>query len=74
MKIKGLSNKALAVMLKRHPSRISRHLKHGQALEHETIRRLYFITHGAVQPNDFFDLENCPDDLREHFQGRKDVA
>lgn len=40
-------------------------------LDHESIRRMYFITHGAVQPNDFFDLENCPEDLRDHFYGKK---
>ena len=72
MKVKGVSKKDLSVLLKRHLSRIGLHLNHGTPLGHEAIRRLYFITHGAVQPNDFFDLENCPEDLREHYYGRKE--
>lgn len=64
------SNTDLSRVIKRHVSRIGRHLNHGTRLDHETIRRIYFASRGAVQPNDFFDLENCPEDLREHFYGK----
>lgn len=52
-------------------SMINRHLLHGRVLPHEVIRRIYFITHGSVRPDDFYSLEICPDDLREHFHGPK---
>lgn len=73
MSIKKVSQTTVAFLAKRSVSQINRHLKHGRSLDHETIRRLYFISHGSVTPNDFYDLENCPEDLREHFLGRKDA-
>lgn len=48
---------------------INRHLLHGRMLPPEVVFRLYFITHGSVRPDDFYDLENCPADLRELFYG-----
>jgi hypothetical protein len=69
--IKKVTQTAVAGLLGKSVSQLNRHLTHNRNLDHESIRRLYFISHGAVQPNDFFDLENCPEDLREHYYGKK---
>jgi hypothetical protein len=48
---------------------INRNVLYGRDLPPEVKRRVFFITHGSVRPDDFYDLNHCPDDLREHYLG-----
>ena len=69
--IKRISQTLVARLGGTSASSINRHILHGRTLDHEVMRRMYFLSQGAVQPNDFFDLENCPPDLQEIFYGPK---
>lgn len=43
---------------------INRHLVHGRVLKQELVVRIYYITFGAVRPDDYYDLENVPADIK----------
>lgn len=64
--LRKMSQTELARLANTSISTINRHLKHGRVLDPKVIVRIFFITLGAVRPNDFYDLENCPADL-QHF-------
>lgn len=69
MKLKKMSQTELARLAKTSVSTINRHLKHGRVLDPKIIIRIFFITMGAVRPDDFYDLENCPPDLEPFLLG-----
>ena len=52
-------------------STINRHLKHGRVLDPKVIVRIFFITMGAVRPDDFYDLENMPPDIIQLMKSAK---
>ena len=45
-------------------STINRMLKGQKIPTHDLAVRIYFVTHGAVQPNDFYDLSVVPPEVR----------
>lgn len=45
-------------------SSINRILKGQKIPTHDLAVRIYFVTHGAVQPNDFYDLSEAPPEVR----------
>lgn len=66
LKLKNMSQTELARLAKTSVSTISRHIKHGRVLDPKVIIRIFFITLGAVHPDDFYNLENCPADLEPY--------
>ena len=52
-------------------STINRHLKHGRVLDPKVIVRIFFITMGAVRPDDFYDLETVPEDINQFIGNAK---
>lgn len=70
LKIKKMSQTELAALAKTSVSTINRHLKHGRVLDPKVIIRIFFITLGAVRPDDFYDLETCPADLEAYLLGQ----
>ena len=45
-------------------STINRMLKGQKIPTHDLAVRIYFVTNGAVQPNDFYDLSVVPPEVR----------
>ena len=66
LKFKKMTQTELANLAKTSVSTINRHLKHGRVLDPKVIIRIFFITLGAVRPDDFYNLENCPADLEPY--------
>lgn len=64
LKLVGLKQSELAEMVGCSVSTINRHIKHGRILDPDMVVRIYFITMGAVRPDDYYDLENIPADVR----------
>ena len=60
----GMSQTELAELAGCSVSTVNRHIIHGRVLEHELIVRIYFITFGAVRPDDYYDLENVPPEVK----------
>lgn len=71
LKFKKMTQTELAGLAKTSVSTINRHLKHGRVLDPKVIIRIFFITLGAVRPDDFYDLETCPADLEPYLIGQK---
>lgn len=63
LKLRKMSQTELAYLAKTSVSTINRHVKHGRVLDPKVIVRIFFITLGAVRPDDFYDLQVCPPDL-----------
>ena len=61
----------LSVLVGYSVSTINRHLKHGRVLDPKVIVRIFFITMGAVRPDDFYDLENVPQDIAHLMKSAK---
>lgn len=71
MKLTKMSQTELAVLARTSVSTINRHLKHGRVLDPKVVTRIYFITFGAVRPDDFYDLTTAPADLEQLMTGLK---
>jgi hypothetical protein len=64
LKLVGMKQSELAQMVGCSVSTINRHIKHGRILDPDVVVRIYFITMGAVRPDDYYDLENVPPDVQ----------
>lgn len=53
----------LACKVGTNVSTINRVLKGGKIPTHDIVVRIYFVTLGAVQPNDFYDLASIPPEM-----------
>ena len=71
LKLKKMSQSQLARLAKTSTSTINRHITHGRVLDPKIIIRIFFITMGAVRPDDFYDLETCPPDLEGYWLGQQ---
>jgi DNA-binding transcriptional regulator YdaS (Cro superfamily) len=63
LKLVGMKQTELAKLVGCSVATINRHIKHGRILDPEVVVRVYFITTGAVRPDDFYDLENIPPEI-----------
>ena len=63
LKLTGISQTELSAMVGCSVSTINRHIKHGRVLDPEVIVRIFFVTMGAVRPDDFYDLDNMPPEI-----------
>lgn len=66
-----MSQTELARLAKISIPTINRHLKQGRVLSPKIVVRIFFISLGAVRPDDFYDLETCPPDLRPYLISQK---
>ena len=71
LELTGMSQTELSALVGYSVSTINRHLKHGRVLDPKVIVRIFFITMGAVRPDDFYDLENVPPDIAQLMKGTK---
>jgi len=62
--LSGTSQTDLARAVAAPVSSINRILKGQKIPTHDLAVRIYFVTHGAVQPNDFYDLREAPPEIR----------
>lgn len=67
----GMKQNELAQLVGCSKSTINRVIVHGRVLDPEVIIRIYFITFGAVRPDDFYDLEAVPLDIQALFNSGK---
>jgi hypothetical protein len=67
----GMKQNELAQLVGVSKSTINRVIVHGRVLDPEVIIRIYFITFGAVRPDDFYDLESVPSDIQALFRSGK---
>jgi hypothetical protein len=74
LKLRKMSQTELARLAKTSVSTINRHLKHGRVLDPKVIVRIFFITLGAVRPDDFYDLQACPPDLESFLIAQNKIA
>jgi DNA-binding transcriptional regulator YdaS (Cro superfamily) len=63
----GMKQNELAQLVGVSKSTINRVIVHGRILDPDVIVRIYFITFGAVRPDDFYDLESVPPDIQALF-------
>ncbi len=71
LKLTGMTQKEFSTLAGVPRPTINRHVKHGRVLDPEIITRIYFITMGAVRPDDFYDLANMPADVATLMTGPK---
>jgi len=50
---------------------VSRHLNKGSLLDAQTVIRIFFITMGAVRPDDFYDLYTMPPEIEQLMKSKK---
>jgi transcriptional regulator with XRE-family HTH domain len=62
--LSGTSQTELARAVAVPVSTINRLLRGRKIPTHDVAVRIYFVTLGAVQPNDFFDLDTVPPEVR----------
>lgn len=62
--LRGLSQSDFARMVTAPVSSINRILKGQKIPMHDLAVRIYFVTHGAVQPNDYYNLTEVPPEVR----------
>lgn len=67
----GMKQTELARMVGCSPATINRHLRHGRVLDPEVVVRIYFITTGAVRPDDFYNLDTMPPEIAEILKSAK---
>ena len=67
----GMKQNELARLVGCSKSTINRVIVQGRVLDPEMIIRIYFITFGAVRPDDFYDLESVPPDIQALFSSGK---
>ena len=71
LELTGMTQAELSALVGSYASTINRHLKHGRVLDPKVIVRIFFITMGAVRPDDFYDLENVPPDIVQYMKSGK---
>jgi len=64
LKLVGMKQTELSELVGCSVSTVNRHIKHGRILDPEVVVRVYFITMGAVRPDDFYDLDNVPPEVK----------
>ena len=64
MKISGMKQARLARLAGISNQRVTRILRHGLIPHPDEMVSFYWITLGAVRPEDFYDLGTCPADLK----------
>jgi len=64
LKLVGMKQTELSELVGCSVSTINRHIKHGRVLDPEVVVRVYYITMGAVRPDDFYDLDNVPPEIK----------
>lgn len=65
LKLVGMKQTELARMVGCSAATINRHVRHGRVLDPEVVVRVYFITTGAVRPDDFYNLDTMPPEIAE---------
>jgi hypothetical protein len=73
LKLKKMSQSQLARLAGTSVSTINRHITHGRVLDPKIVVRIFFITMGAVRPDDFYDLETCPPELESYWLGHNSI-
>lgn len=63
LKIVGIKQTELGRMVGCSAATINRHIRHGRVLDPEVVVRIYFVTSGAVRPDDFYNLDTMPPDI-----------
>jgi len=63
LQLVGMKQTALSKLAGCSVATINRHIKHGRILDPEVVVKIYFITMGAVRPDDFYNLENIPPEI-----------
>ncbi len=71
LELTGMTQTELSALVGYSVATINRHLKHGRVLDPKVIVRIFFITMGAVRPDDFYDLETVPADINQFIEGVK---
>ena len=71
LELTGMTQTELSGMVGYSVATINRHLRHGRVLDPKVIVRIFFITMGAVLPDDFYDLENVPADIAHLMKSAK---
>lgn len=61
----------LAAFLGTSKSTLNRHINHGRVLAPKLVIRIFFVTLGAVRPDDFYDLNTMPREIEELMKGPK---
>jgi hypothetical protein len=74
LELTGMTQTELSGLVGYSVSTINRHLKHGRVLDPKVIVRIFFITMGAVRPDDFYDLETMPPDIAQLMKSAKSRA
>ena len=74
LELTGMTQTELSGLVGYSVSTINRHLKHGRVLDPKVIVRIFFITMGAVRPDDFYDLETMPPDITQLMKSAKSRA
>jgi len=69
LKLTGMKQKEFCALVGTSRPTINRHIKHGRVLDPELIIRIFFLTMGAVRPDDFYDLVNMPADVANLMTG-----
>jgi plasmid maintenance system antidote protein VapI len=67
----GMKQNELAQLVGVSKSTINRVIVHGRVIDPEVIIRIYFITFGAVRPDDFYNLQSVPPDIQALFKSGK---
>lgn len=64
IQLTGIKKTALARLMGISNQRMTRILKHGSIPHYDEMVRFYWISFGAVRPDDWYDLANVPADLK----------
>jgi len=70
----GTTQKELARLINRSPSAINRYIRCGRVPDDGIVVLIYYATNGAVQPNDWYDLDTITpeiEDLLNRLKGRR---
>ena len=67
----GMKQNELAKLVGCSKSTINRVIVHKRILDPNVITRIYFITLGAVRPDDYYDLETVPADIQTLYDSGK---
>jgi len=73
LKLVGMKQTELSKIVRCDVSSISRHIKHGSLPSPEAVVRIYFLTQGEVRPDDFYDLDTFPADIKKLLKAAKDA-
>jgi hypothetical protein len=71
LKLVGMKQTELSAIVSCPISSISRHIRHGRVLTPEVVVRIYFLTQGEVRPDDFYDLDTIPPDIKKLLKAAK---